>query len=363
MSPILRSVLTVVGMPTFAAAVYFGLFASDIYVSEASFAIRSAKTSAQPGGLSSLLSSSIVSAGTQDSLLVAEYVNSHDMLRELEKRIDIRAHYSDDGIDALARLDADATDEELREYFREHVRVMRDSQSDVLSLSVRGFDADTSHRIASAIIDISESLINDISSRMEVDALASANAEVEIAVQKVNFASEELARFRNANVSMNPIMEAEALFGVVTGLEQSISTVEAELVEKRAYMKDSSAEVVALKNRLNALRKQRSVEKGRLLGGEGNTESTNLIGDFEPLEVARELAQQQYASSLASLELARIEAQRKKMYLVTFIAPSLPDEAVEPKRLMSVLTVCVFSFVLYVIGGLMWSALKDHMRK
>ena len=351
-----------VGVPTLLSVIYFGLFATDIYVSEASFAIRSSTSSGSTGGLSSLLSSSIVSSGTQDSQLIADYVQSHDMLAELQKRIDIKTHYSDEAVDILSRLKNDATQEEVREFFREHVRIIRDSQSDVLTLTVRAFDPVVSQEIASAIIDISESLINRISDNMESDALASANAEVEIAVQKVHQASAALTRFRSANVSMNPIMEAEALFGVVTELERSITGIEAELVEKRAYMRERSPEVTALKNKLNALKKQRSVEKGRLLGGEGS-QSPSLIGDYEPLEVARELAQQQYASALASLELARVEVARKKLYLVTFIAPSTPDEAVEPRRVMSVITVSVFSFVIYLIGGLMWSALKDHIGK
>ena len=362
MSPWLRSLVTVVGIPTFLSAVYFGLLATDVYVSDASFAIRSAQSSSQTSGLSSLLTSSIVSGGTQDSLLVAEYLQSRDMLAALQERVDIRGHYSSNEIDVLSRLKRDATDEETLKYFEKHVRVMRDSQSDVLALSVHGFDPAVSQAIASSIIDISESLINDISDRMESDAVASANAEVELAVQKVQMASAALTKFRSVNVSMNPIMEAEALFGVVSGLEQAITSIETELVEKRAYMREDSPEVVSLKNKLNAMQKQRSVEKTRLLSVEG-AESGNLIGDYEPLEVESQLAQQQYASALASLELARIEAQRKKMYLVTFIQPSLPDEAVEPRRIMGVLTVMIFSFVIYLIGGLMWSALKDHIGK
>lgn len=362
MNPILRSLLTVVGIPTLVSAIHFGLIASDVYVSEASFAIRSAKSSAQPGGLSSLLTSSIVSGGSQDSLLVAEYVQSHDMINELQKRIDLKSHYADSDIDVLSRLDVNATAEETRDYFRNHVRVNRDTQSDVLTLFVRSFDADVSESIARNIIDISEALINNISYRMESDALSTANAEVDLAVRKVNLASTAITDFRSLNVSMNPVMEAEALFGVVSALEERITGTEADLAEKRAYMRDDSPEVTALLNRRNALIKQRAIEKGRLLGG-GGSEPSNLIGDYEPLEVARQLAQQQYASALTSLELARIEAQRKKQYLVTFIDPSRPDEAVEPRRIKSVLTVCIFSFIIYLIGGLMWSALKDHIGK
>ena len=149
---------------------------------------------------------------------------------------------------------------------------------------------------------------------------------------------------------------------MVTALEERITGTEAELIEKRAYMREDSPEVTALRNTLNALKKQRSVEKGRLLGN-GDSEPAGLIGDFEPLEVARELAQQQYASALGSLELARIEAQRKKMYLVTFIEPNKPDEAVEPRRFKSVISVGVFAFLIYLVGGLMWSALRDHIGK
>ena len=86
-----------------------------------------------------------------------------------------------------------------------------------------------------------------------------------------------------------------------------------------------------------------------------------LIEAYQPLILNQELAAQQYASALSSLELARIEAQRQKQYLVTFIQPSLPDEAIEPHRLNRIITVMVFSFLAYLLFGLMWSALKDHI--
>lgn len=362
MNPIVKSLITVVGIPTFVAGTYFAFFASDIYVSEASFAIRSTQTTARPGGLSALLSSSIVSAGSQDSILVAEYIHSHDMMQKLQEKRGIREHFSSDSIDLFSRLDKDATEEEMRDYYREHVTVMGDSQSDVLTLNVRTFDPKLSYQIARSIIEISEALINDISDRMEADALATANAEVERAIHKVSLASAALGEFRGSHSSMNPIAESQAQFTLVSALEQQITEVEAELVEKRAFMQDDSAQIITLRNRVNALTKQLGIEKGKLLRG-ADGKSSNLIDDYQPLELAQQLAQQQYASALGSLEMARLEAQRKKLYLVTFIEPSLPDDAVEPKRLLDTLTVSIFSFVLFLIGGLLWSALQDHIGK
>jgi len=150
--------------------------------------------------------------------------------------------------------------------------------------------------------------------------------------------------------------------GLLSGIEGRIVETSTELNEKRAYMKESAPEVVALKNRLNALNKQLRIEKARLIGDQSDDpELSELIEDYRPLVIQQELAQQQYASALTSLELARAESSRKKQYLITFIEPNLPDEAIEPRRIRKILTVLVFSFLFYSIGGLMWSALRDHI--
>ena len=105
-----------------------------------------------------------------------------------------------------------------------------------------------------------------------------------------------------------------------------------------------------------------SLERGRLVGENGQRPEMNqILAGYEPLALAQQLAQQRHASALNSLEIARLEAQRKKQYLVTFIEPSLPDSALEPRRVAGVLTVTAFAFLLYVVGGLLWSALRDHI--
>ena len=196
---------------------------------------------------------------------------------------------------------------------------------------------------------------------MEEDALATAREELELAIGKVRGASTALTRFRNTNASLDPAIESNALFGITSGIESSLIEAKAQLNEKLAYMRESSPEIVSLKNRVNALSRQLRLERGRLVGGTEGREMSQVIEGYRPLVLEQELAQQQYASALKSLEIARIDAQRKKQYLITFIQPSLPDEALEPRRLAEVLTVMIFSFLTYLIGGLLWSALKDHI--
>jgi capsular polysaccharide transport system permease protein len=356
---ILRSLAVVVGIPTLVATIYFGLFASDIYVSEARFAIKSSKASSVTSGLAAMLSP-MVSGGGQDSAVVAEYVHSQDMLQRIQQRMNLVQHYSHKDVDALSRLDEAASNEEMLDHFTKHVDIVRDSASDVISLKVRAYDPAVAKELADNIIQLSEELVNTMSARIEEDALQSARDEVERAKNKVHTASTHITRFQNENASLNPAAESSAILGMVTGIETKLIEARAQLSEKLAYMREDSPEVVSLKNRVNALSRQLRMEKGRVVGGDGN-QMNNLIESYQPLMLDQEMAQQQYASALVSLEAARIEAQRKKQYLITFIQPTLPDQAIEPRRLMEILTVMLFSFLLYLIGGLLWSALKDHI--
>ncbi len=362
MNALLRSILVVVGIPTMVASIYFGLFASDIYVSESRFAIRSANAGTSVSGLAAILSSPIASGGGQDTSVIADYTHSQDMLQQVRERLDITSHYSNTSVDLLSRLDTGATDEQLLEYFQKHVMLVRDSASDVLTLKVRAYEPGMAQQLAQLIIELNESLVNTLSIRIEEDALETARREVERASEKVLQASSQMTRFQNANASLNPAAESSAILSVVTGIENKLVEARAALSEKRAYMRDTSPEVITLKNRVNALSRQLRLEKGRVVGdGTEGQQMNNLIESYQPLVLEQEMAQQQYASALTSLEVARVEAQRKKQYLVTFIQPNLPDEAIEPRRLTEIVTVLLFSFLAYLIGGLMWSALKDHI--
>ena len=363
MRSILKTLGTVVGVPTLCALLYYGAIASDLYVSEARFAVRSAKGIAGGSGLSALLASPVLpGGGGQDSLVVMDYSTSKDMFDALAERVDLVGHYSADDVDVLSRLDRDATQQELLDYLTERVSVSRNAAGDVMTVRVRAFTAEMAQHVASLVIDLNEALINELSNRMEEDAVSSARAEMERAVQRVRSTAQDINRFQTANDSVSPADESAALFGRVSALESRLSETRAELSEKLAYMREDSADVVAIKNRVAALERQLRLEKGRVTGSSGgNGRLGSLIESFQPLVLEQEIAQQQYASSLAAFEAARVDAQRKKQYLVTFVEPNLPDAPSEPRRLTKIVTVAVFSFLAYLIGGLLWSALRDHI--
>ena len=96
-------------------------------------------------------------------------------------------------------------------------------------------------------------------------------------------------------------------------------------------MQPQSARVKSLRTRVSALSHQVENERHRL-ANESDTDLTRLLYGYEPLILEQKLAEQLYASALTSLEIARTEAQRKQRYLIPFVAPELPDEALEPAQ-------------------------------
>ncbi len=362
MKDVMRSMLIVVGIPTLIAAIYYGFFASEIYVSDAKFAIRSNKSGVNVTGFASLFAGTDASGAGQDSVVVQDYIHSWDMLNTLEKRLGLFKSFSAQEIDALARLKPESTQEDFLEYMNEKIEVNRDETSNIISLRVKAFSSELAKALALEVINLSESLVNRLSTRIEKDTLDIARKEVELAAEKVREASDKLSALRDATTSIDPSAESSAVLGIVSGIETRLAEARTQLTEKRAYMRESSPEVQGLKNRVKALSDQLIKERSRLAGKDGET-MNGLIQKYQPLILEQELAREQYTSALASLEAARVEAQRKKQYLVTFVSPALPDKAIEPRRVMSTLTVSLFAFLFYSVGGLMWSALKDHIGK
>jgi len=356
---IVRSLLLVVALPTLVAAIYFGAIASDIYISETRYAIRSSERAPAADFLTSVLNPSGVSASGEDALIVRDYILSRDMLDQLQARLDLKQHYSSEDVDWLSRLKANATEEDFLEYYRNRVEVLIDSASNITVLRVKAFDPELARSMAHEIVERSEVLINKWSERITEDTLRFSRNEVDAAEEGVRKTSTSLTRFRNEFRSIDPSQETSAVLGIITGLEAQLADARAQLIETSTYMRSDSPQAKQLRNKVAALERQINNERNRLAGQSG-TELTRLIDGYEPLLLEQNLAEQRYASALTSLEVARTEAQRKQRYLIPFVTPELPDEPLEPERLWNIFTVFIGALLLYVIGALVWAAILDH---
>ena len=338
----------VVVVPLLLAVLYYGFLASDIYVSEARFTVRSQGGSVAPAGLLTGLIGAVDSTiATQDVAIVSDYINSRDLLEHLDAKLALRAHYQDPAVDLLSRLEDDATEEEFLEYYQDKVETLNDESSGIVTLKTKAFSPSLAKTIAEEILMQSEGLVNDMSDQITEDSVQFARDELARAEDRLQKATAALTQFRNLTNTVDPTEKSGAVLGIITDLESRLAGA-------------SSAQVVTLKNRINALENQIEQENRRLTGEE-KAKVSSLLQEYERLNLDKQIGHEFYTSTLASLESARVEAMRKQLYLVTFVKPALADEALEPRRAWNTLTVFILSLLVYIIGGLVFATIKDHM--
>src|SRR5690242_15018074 len=122
--------LTVV-VPTALAILYYGFFASDVYVSESRFVVRSPDKPSMTG-LGVLLKSAAFSNAGDEIYAADDYIQSRDALRALNQDGSVRRAYSNRAVSIFDRFDPvglDGSFEALFDYFHKKVRVDYDAGS------------------------------------------------------------------------------------------------------------------------------------------------------------------------------------------------------------------------------------------
>ena len=80
----------------------------------------------------------------------------------------------------------------------------------------------------------------------------------------------------------------------------------------------------------------------------GGTTLSGQVAAYEELLVEREFAEKAYVSALSTLEKARVDAAQQQRYLATFVPPSLPQEALYPRRVLN-------AFMVLAVAALLWA--------
>jgi capsular polysaccharide transport system permease protein len=120
----------------------------------------------------------------------------------------------------------------------------------------------------------------------------------------------------------------------------------------------NSPQVPLIQTRIASLDKLIAEQRGKITG-DSNSVATALT-EFERLDVQKLLAEKTLASALASLEQAKLEAQRQQLYLETIAQPNLADYPLYPKRAISFGTVVVSCLLAYGIAWLLIASVREH---
>jgi len=340
------SFLAIVVVPTVLTAIYFAFIATDRYVSEARFAVRSGDRSALD----------VLAGGTelgklsqaQDTLIVTEYVKSRALVEALQNDLNLKAIYSRDDVDYLSSIGGDASIEDLVSYWNWRTSTSVEMPSGIITLQVSAFTPEDAQTLARAVVARSEALVNQMSERANSDELKQAEAEFARAEQKLKDIYGAMRDLRNREGVLDPGMNAEALNELLTELRKTRLQIEGDLIVARETLREDSPVVRQLKAKLEAIDSQIAKITAQLTATTGDEGAvSDQMGAFEDMELKRQVAQDQYAAAALALENARIAADRQRIYLSTFVQPELAQEALYPLRLWTTLAVALGLLVIW----------------
>jgi capsular polysaccharide transport system permease protein len=352
-------VLTVL-VPTLAAIVYYGLIATDIYISESRFVVRSPQQHVESGFVGALLQGTGLTRSQDDTYSVHDFILSRDALKELDDKLAVRKAYSSSRVDWVNRfgpLDWDTSFESFFRYYSKRVTVEYDPASSITVLTVRAFTADDALKINQLLLEMSERLVNSMNDRSRRDLIQFAEDEVQIAAAKAREASLALLEFRSKHAVFEPDKQAAIQLEGVAKLEEALVSTEAELAQVKRLSPDNP-QIAGLSSRAETLRSAITSEASKVTNGSASF-SANAPA-FERLALETEFADKQLGTALAELEAARAEAARKQLYLDRLVQPNLPDKAMEPRRVRGIFTVFMLGIILWGVASLVLAAIREH---
>lgn len=354
-----RLLLFAVVLPTLVSIIYFGLIASDVYISESRFVVRSPeRQTASPLGI--LLKGAGFSRSQDDTYTVQDFILSRDALQLLDDKLRIGRAFSNAKVDIFSRfagLDWDKSFEALHRYYQAKVAVQVDSVSSISTLTVRAFTAEDAFRINLQLLEMSEVLINTLNERGRQDTIRFAASEVAEAEKKAKAAALALSAYRNQKGVIDPERQSTIQLQQIAKLQDELIATQAQLTQLLTFTKENP-QIPSLQKRVLTLREEIGAETNRVAGGDRSL--ANKAGEYQRLALEREFADKQLGSTLASLEQARNDAQRKQLYLERIVQPRLPDMAMEPRRLRGVLATLVLGLIGWGILTMLIAGIKEH---
>ena len=358
------SFIGLVLLPSIAAAIYYALVASDQFVTETRMIVRTIgvseqfDTSEQREGRSLIGGDSL----TQDSYIVANYLKSPEIVRRLNAEIGLSGFFSRGEVDALSRLQSDATFEDLYKYWNQQVDTYVDGPSGIIIFTVRAFSPEDAVTISKAALAASDEMVDKISEKAKRDLVARVEAEVDAGLADYRVALDNLRDYQNKTGILDPLSSAKMLSAIIGKLTEQKLQLTVSLKSLEAAKADDTARARELRRSIKAIDDQIALRRNSIAGeqsGDGTQLSSSLT-EFSHLETQRIVTQAVYEASVRNLDTAKSTALKRTTFLSIFSDSSAPEASTYPDRLSNWMIVTIAVLTLWMTATLIWMSVEDH---
>ncbi|WP_428332726.1 hypothetical protein [Novosphingobium sp.] len=349
-----------VTIPTLIALVYFGLLASDVYISESSFIVRS-PNKPESSGFGVLLKTVGFSNSGDEIYAANDYLASREALRALNRNGAVALSYGSHQVSMFDRFDPlgyRGSFETLYRYVGKKIAVQYDSSTAITTLTVRAFNAQDARRFNEQLLELAETQVNTLNDRARTDLVAVAQREVDRSRAEARQFAVALAAYRDKAGLVDPEKQAGAQVQMVSKMQDELIAAQIQLRQVQE-MAPRSSEIEPLQARVAGLQQAIGAQTQRAAGGNGSLSSA--AAEYQRRAFDEQFGEKQLAAALGALEEARLDSQHKQAYVERIVTPAVPDEAIEPNRLRGVLATFVMGLIVWGIASMMLASLRDHV--
>lgn len=345
-------------LPTLIASLYFGIFASEVYVSESRFIVRSpSKPNLSPLGV--VLGGGSLVGASEESEAVTEFLSSRQGLAAINDDGYATRAWGNPSIfwfDRFGSFGAD-TSEDLFKYYLDKVSAEDSTTTMVTVLSVQSFDPQTAQTINRRLLEKSEVLVNELSDRARRDAISFAEAELARSRQQAQEAALALGTFRDREGLIDPELQASAGLQMISKLQDQLIAAQTQLLQLQTYTPRAS-QIPFLRTQIRNLEREIAEQTTQLAGGSGSLSSASVR--YQELKLASEFAERQLGIALSAYQEAQAEARRKQAYVERISSPSLPDDAAYPRRLRNIIATFVLGLLAWGVASMLLVGIREH---
>lgn len=341
------------------AALYWGVIASDRYVSHANVIVQRTDLAAGHSmDFSSLLGG--VNGNRGDELLLRNYLLSADMLQKLDAKLGLRAHFSDSRRDPLSRMwSKDVPDEWFLQHYLSRVSVELDEYSGVLMIKAEAYEPHVARAIATMLVQEGERAMNEMAHQLARDQVAFVEKQVAQMAERFQQTRQALIRFQNQHGLVSPQHRAEQLSGVVERLQAQRTELQTRRSALLGYLEPHAAAVVEIDLQIGAIDKQVAQEQQRLTSTKGKA-LNSTVEEYQRLEMEAGFANDIYKTALVALEKGRVEATRNLKKVSVVQTPTLPEHPLEPRRIYNIIVSILVTLLLAGVVHLLAAIVRDH---
>ena len=354
--------------PIAVSAYYLFALAADQYHSRAGFSVRSEEYSNPLEALSAFTGVNGGSGAAADSEILNDFIQSQTLIEKIDRTFDLRRMFAarPTGLDLIPKdivfgLRDNATIEDLEKYWSRMVLVSLDASSGIIDLEVRAFSPEDAHKLATAILEESSVLVNELSRIAQDDAIRFAAEDVAVAEVRLSEVRKLVREFRRKNRLIDPESNVSSQSGVLAELQSLLAETLIRRGNIEAYSGADDARIAELDRQIRVIRDQIDTERQvfAVRDQEGPSLS-DVIGTFEELLVDLEFSENAYTAALASVEQARAEARRQSRYAAVHIQPTLAETSLYPLRWQLLFVALVAAFSLWAVLALIYYNIRDR---